>query len=672
LIGLNVSAVINGRQVQLSTNDYYDVVSDGTAEAVDWSVQWIRDVANQALEKWIVLSPETCPGVLPDNEDPSSSDDQETYSWMDYPLVWLVLVFLVLGQGGVVWIAQPPQEYEIIEEEGSESDQALHEPLLEEPINDMMFDPAPLEGDIDTQSLLNDMRDLDQSLLSEILDRSKEEPNHYTLEEQQLNVNDEQIPKSLLATTEIPEMMRYAIPIMIVATIVLLFSSNVSTGASVDLSLRLGENHIQLPGLFEFSLGNTVTELYKAGIYPLLFLVVVFSGIWPYAKLLWMLYAWIASYSNIHRREERFLTLDALSKFSLVDTYVLVVFLVAFRFHLDISDNLGLDVYVTPEYGFFAFLLATFLSLVLGHSMLYFHRRAQRTQTSVSITAESIFDHEFDVQDDGPKHRLSRVFQVLLFSCGLAATTFLTLGFSQKSFTFEFGGLAGMALGDGNRTSYSLLSLGAAIPRSVEDPRSIGVIFLQIAYYFFAVVTPVSCLIFLMILLMYPMTLQRQRSLLVAAEIANAWSAVEVFVLSIVAALLQISTFASFIIGDKCDLINRLAEDLIGGDLIPNDDAVCFTVKASVQPNCWYLVVGVLLNSFIISIGLRLAHAAMDERLAQSSGSQPCALQAKGTLARAIFRLSIGRVFFGTALPYSEATEEDEEAEEETPWQHWF
>ena len=187
---------------------------------------------------------------------------------MDYPLVWLVLVFLVLGQGGVVWIAQPPQEYERIEEEDddSESGQALHEPLLEVPINDMMFDPAPLEGDTDTQSLLNDMRELDQSLLSEILDRAEEEPDHCILEEQQLNVNDEPIPKSLLAATGIPEMMRYAIPILIIGTIVLLFSSNVSTGASVDLSLRLGENHIQLPGLFEFSLVHPVTELDNARI----------------------------------------------------------------------------------------------------------------------------------------------------------------------------------------------------------------------------------------------------------------------------------------------------------------------------------------------------------------------------------------------------------------------
>jgi hypothetical protein len=81
--------------------------------------------------------------------------------------------------------------------------------------------------------------------------------------------------------------------------------------------------------------------------------------------------------------------------------------------------------------------------------------------------------------------------------------------------------------------------------------------------------------------------------------------------LSIVAALLQISTFASFIIGDRCDLINGLAKDLIRGDLIPNEDAVYFRVEASVEPNCWYLVVMLLLISFIISMGLQLAHAVM-------------------------------------------------------------
>jgi hypothetical protein len=623
-MGLNVSAVVNHRHIKLSTNDYDEV--DVLDDAVNWSVEWVRQVANKAFEKWVVLSSDTCPGILPapNDDDDNNNNNKNSSSWTEYhPLVWMVLVVLVLGQYGVLWIAQGRDDVEqpiafdddeqIEFKEEQQLQRQLRQSFLDQQLDENL-EPSPLEESGVDLSLFNDMRELDQSLLCDI----REEHSLRILEEQHyLEELDEEKPKALLASKEIPELVRYVLPSMVVATIVLLFSSNVSTGASVDLSLRLGENVLYSPGLFEFSLANTVIELYQAGIYPLLFLVVVFSGIWPYAKLLWMLYAWVTPYHSTHQREERLLTLDALSKFSLVDTYVLVVMLVAFRFHLDVSSALGLDVYVTPEYGFYAFLLATCLSLVLGHAMLYFHRRAQGVATTgESTTKESVFEHSFDIQDNGPKRQLSRILQVFLLSSSLAALVFLTLGFTKQSFTFEFGGLAGMALGDRSRTTYSLLSLGTAIPRSVEDPKSVAILFLQIAYYFYAVVTPVSCLVFLMILFLCPMGLSKQRALLVAAEIANAWSAVEVFVLSIVAALFQISTFASFIIGDKCDLINRLAEDFIG-EII--EDTVCFTVEASVESNCWYLVAGVFLYSFVVSVGMRFAHNALDERIERSS-----------------------------------------------------
>jgi hypothetical protein len=175
-----------------------------------------------------------------------------------------------------------------------------------------------------------------------------------------------------------------------------------------------------------------------------------------------------------------------------------------------------------------------------------------------------------------------------------------------------------------------------------------------------------------MILFLCPMGLSKQRALLVAAEIANAWSAVEVFVLSIVAALFQISTFASFIIGDKCDLINRLAEDFIG-EII--EDTVCFTVEASVESNCWYLVAGVFLYSFVVSVGMRFAHNALDERIERSS-QQGSSLGGSRTIARKIFDLPvIGGILFGAPLPYSEAnneTMEGEEEEEQPEWRHWF
>ena len=45
-----------------------------------------------------------------------------------------------------------------------------------------------------------------------------------------------------------------------------------------------------------------------------------------------------------------------------------------------------------------------------------------------------------------------------------------------------------------------------------------------------------------------------------ACEVLYAWSALDVFVVSLIVSVLQIRQFAAFIIGDKCDAINPLLE----------------------------------------------------------------------------------------------------------------
>ena len=266
------------------------------------------------------------------------------------------------------------------------------------------------------------------------------------------------------------------------------------------------------------------------------------------------------------------------------------------------------------------------------------------------------------------------------------ALVLLLLGFRQRSFIFEFGGLAGMVLGmegdsSNQRTAYSILSLGLAIPQSVEDPSDVGILFLQMAYYFYAVVTPIACLGCLILLFICPMTLLRQRLLLVAAEICNAWSAVEVFLLSICAALFQISTFASFIIGDKCDIVNTVMEDLSRQGIIPTGSTgfstKCFDVQAFVDPsNCLFLVMGVLLNSFAVSIGLRIAHNAVDERLS-SLGFISTAGDEGSTFAKRLCdKPIIGLFAFGrTERELHASVEEGSEQspdEEQAEWRHWF
>ena len=61
---------------------------------------------------------------------------------------------------------------------------------------------------------------------------------------------------------------------------------------------------------------------------------------------------------------------DALGKWSLIDAFVMVLFRVAFRFQLTTRDDdawATVDVRVAPRWGFHAFVLATVVSLGVGH-----------------------------------------------------------------------------------------------------------------------------------------------------------------------------------------------------------------------------------------------------------------------------------------------------------------
>jgi len=73
--------------------------------------------------------------------------------------------------------------------------------------------------------------------------------------------------------------------------------------------------------------------------------------------------------------------LDALGKWSLVDAYVLVLMMVAFRFHLG-SEALHADVLVGPHWGFFGFIGAAVTSLTLSHIILYYHRYVEGTTSA--------------------------------------------------------------------------------------------------------------------------------------------------------------------------------------------------------------------------------------------------------------------------------------------------
>jgi len=354
------------------------------------------------------------------------------------------------------------------------------------------------------------------------------------------------------------------------ATMGFFFASNSGLSVEVVAVLEAGDHKFTLNNLFAFDLLNSVRDMWDAKIYPLALLILVFSGIWPYAKLILMLACLLVPTSRLAPdRRRRFLEfLDAYGKWSLVDTYVLVMFMVGFHFKFTTQDpaivqivgNLGIpasmEVQIEPKTGIHYFISATILSLVLGNLICMMHRYSEQIG-------------EFCVKaDDGPKQRVcdvvkasrQKVIVVALAIC--VSLMLLIVGTFIISFRFVFTGITGVLLGDkGSIRDYSVWSLGMSLPFTISDPNAFSIRYIQAVFLLFSFFVVVAYHIAIFILWLVPLSALKQRTLLVTAQTLNAWSAIDVFVLSVITAVLEISQMADFIVGDKCDLISKILKN---------------------------------------------------------------------------------------------------------------
>lgn len=229
---------------------------------------------------------------------------------------------------------------------------------------------------------------------------------------------------------------------------------------------------------------------------------------------------------------------------------------------------------------------------------------------------ESLMRHGFRVQQSPDELRMTTKFRRFIIGALFCTTVLLAVGISLKSFHFDIKGLTGHILGDKSVESYSLISLGTSLSASVENPNSFGIKIIQITFFFFAIVMPFGTLIILLVLFCIPMTVWAQRLTFIIAEIASAWSATEVFLLSVLTALWQLSQFAKFIVGDKCDLINQILKEYFVEEL-GEKDTFCFDIDARAGSKSIVLIFAVIMSTFMTTFLLRIAHQALDERMEQ-------------------------------------------------------
>eukprot|EP01113_Clastostelium_recurvatum_P017054 TRINITY_DN1997_c0_g1_i2.p1 TRINITY_DN1997_c0_g1~~TRINITY_DN1997_c0_g1_i2.p1 ORF type:complete len:1061 (-),score=196.82 TRINITY_DN1997_c0_g1_i2:41-3223(-) len=421
--------------------------------------------------------------------------------------------------------------------------------------------------------------------------------------------------------------VRYSLLFLILVNIGLFLTSNTSNGAAVYIMLKYdyGET-VMLPPLFKFGLSSTVRDMWSAQVYPLSILVAVFSGGWPYLKLGLMLLCWVLppSILPVRVRGRLLWLVDALGKWSLVDSLVLVLFMGAFHFVIvpPVTENtpagaISVISYVLPMIGYYTFLCGTILSLFLSHILVFLHRRivepAGPEPYGHETLSQRVFGHRAGSKA-GAVWSCAGSFMVMVLL--LVALVLTCVGQYVYSYEYHFMGAFAVMntfLGTPNNLPFSVLTTGGSFLSASLDPNSFGVRAIQVSFFVFVVAMPIAYLLSLMVLWGAGLTYRWQRRVLTIVEIMQAWSSLEVFVVAIIASLLEIRQFAQFIIGDRCNLINKLLEKY--QTALPLDgNTRCFDVEAKLLSGCWILFAGALLYTIVGSVIIRASHTALEKR----------------------------------------------------------
>eukprot|EP01064_Diplonema_japonicum_P027650 TRINITY_DN4040_c0_g1_i1.p1 TRINITY_DN4040_c0_g1~~TRINITY_DN4040_c0_g1_i1.p1 ORF type:complete len:1313 (+),score=263.84 TRINITY_DN4040_c0_g1_i1:87-3941(+) len=450
----------------------------------------------------------------------------------------------------------------------------------------------------------------------------------------------------------LPAWFRWGVVFILFGTVALFLTSNTppqGVGAVVRARLWLAGSLIKINNLFTYALANTIRDMWNGAVYPLSIIVLVFSGMWPYTKMAILIWAWCVPPCVVSpaTRGKILQAVDFLGKWSLIDSFMVVMMMVAFRMHILLPPDqqylppkfFVLDVVVTPYWGLFGFMTAAIMALVINHIMVMANRHCIDYDESGGKSggwfedASAKFSDErvklcLHCDEDEDKNKMwwrsAGVVGLLVLSLSL-----LIAGVSVNIFTFEIEGLAAWALnlqGAGtSQSEYSIIGLANGVMSQAPLTNLLGeYLYLVIGFMLFTVVLPIAQILALLSLWLLPLTLKEQKMLFVANEVIAAWCCLEVFIVVLIAVLMEIGKFAGFLIGNSCIPINAAMANILHplGYMTDVDDT-CFTVKAVLVEGCWILFAAAIASNVAYLVAWKYAEHLIESRHASQVARCP-------------------------------------------------
>ncbi|CAJ1942472.1 unnamed protein product [Cylindrotheca closterium] len=491
--------------------------------------------------------------------------------------------------------------------------------------------------------------------------RLAQEQHREEREETELN----SATKSMFSSPVVPMLVRFGMPFIIIGNIFLFLSGHLSLGATVNIEAELAGEKISIDKFFEFSMARSTMDIWNAGGEELAIIILIFSGIWPYTKQLMTLAVWFLPTArlSVSRRESILIWLDRLGKWSMIDVFVLVVSIAAFRVSV-ISPSLrflpedfySIDMLVVPLWGLYANMLAQLTSQVSSHFVIYYHRRiiseakaqrgiyhgvarspsaamegpqkgANNSRVSVEVSSGanepvyemgnarvSLCQHQYSRPHRGETEKLivrPWVNKLLLLG-SLSLIVLVIVGCSMPSFSLEFLGIIGVAVETGQNfedatTQHSVFTVIQLLFEEAEflgtagDYLGLGT--LSVLFVLTVLLVPVIQALALLRQWFRPSTHEEMQKMSVFIEILQAWQYADVYLIAIFVTSWQIGPISEFMINAYCESLEETFGQLVYYGLLKEEDAQCFSVRASINGGSFFLALGVillvLLGSFV-------------------------------------------------------------------------
>ena len=190
---------------------------------------------------------------------------------------------------------------------------------------------------------------------------------------------------SLFSSPHLPKKVRIAVPVCLVANAVLYMVGHFGVLSTVDIDATLAGQAFTIHDFLVFSFIASTKKTYLNGGSEMAILIWIFTGIWPYVKIILSLLLWFLPPEKltVSRRGRLLLWIDALAKLSVIDIFTLIlgvaILLVYTGGHEKRLSSAGtlysMKFIVIPRVGCYLLLIAQRMSRVSSRYFLDCHQR---------------------------------------------------------------------------------------------------------------------------------------------------------------------------------------------------------------------------------------------------------------------------------------------------------